>query len=241
MWIFPSPPSLNEFEMTFKRTAALRNMDELRKSVDIVVIDDKPFSPEINLKNSGFKITVLRDIQQISEIADYPIVLCDVNGVGVALSEDTQGAYVMEEIKKLYPEKIVIAYTAGSTISKLVQRAKSVSDGYLRKDASIEDWRDLLDEKIGILASPVVTWKQLRLRLLACGIELADLLQLENIYLKNITKGAAQTKQKLQEQLASSKQSGAWKGELTKFLGSKAFDLALSTIVAGAGVGAAAS
>lgn len=230
MWHFPKPPSLHEYELTYKRSAALRDINEVRKSVDILVIDDKPFSAEVNLKNSGFKITVLRDIQQIIEVVDYSIILCDVNGVGVALSEETQGAYVIEEIKKIYPEKIVIAYTAGSTISKIVQRAKSVADGYLKKDASIEDWRDMLDDKITILADPVITWKKLRLRLLSRDIELSDLMELERLYLINMSKGAAFTRKKLLEKLDNAGQSGSWATELVKFLGSKAFDLAFSTI-----------
>lgn len=209
----------------------MRDMSSLRKSVDIVVIDDKPFSAENNLKNSGFKITVLRDILQIVEIADYSIILCDVNGVGVALSEETQGAYVIEEIKKTYPEKIVIAYTAGSAVSKLVQRAQSKADGYLRKDASIEDWRDMLDQKIAQLADPIVTWKQLRLRLLSKDIELVDLLELEKVYLKNIKNGVAKAREKMQAELNATRTGGAWTGELAKFLASKAFDLALSASV----------
>lgn len=231
MFHFPRPPVLHDIEASYKRSTVMRDMSSLRKSVDIVVIDDKPFSAENNLKNSGFKITVLRDILQIVEIADYSIILCDVNGVGVALSEETQGAYVIEEIKKTYPEKIVIAYTAGSAVSKLVQRAQSKADGYLRKDASIEDWRDMLDQKIAQLADPIVTWKQLRLRLLSKDIELVDLLELEKVYLKNIKNGVAKAREKMQAELNATRTGGAWTGELAKFLASKAFDLALSASV----------
>ena len=231
MFHFPRPPVLHDIEASYKRSTVMRDMSSLRKSVDIVVIDDKPFSAENNLKNSGFKITVLRDILQIVEIADYSIILCDVNGVGVALSEETQGAYVIEEIKKTYPEKIVIAYTAGSAVSKLVQRAQSKADGYLRKDASIEDWRDMLDQKIAQLADPIVTWKQLRLRLLSKDIELVDLLELEKVYLKNIKNGIAKAREKMQAELNATRTGGAWTGELAKFLASKAFDLALSASV----------
>ena len=228
---FPRPPLLHEIEASYRRSTAMRDVSSLRASVDIVVIDDNPFSAENNLKNSGFKITALRDILQVQEVADYSIILCDVNGVGASLSQDTQGAYVIEEIKKIYPEKIVIAYTAGSASSKIVQRARMKADSYLRKDASIEDWRDLLDKQILRLADPIITWKQLRLRLLEKDIELIDLLELESVYLNSISKGASESRAKLQAKLGSTKSGGAWTGELTKFLGSKAFDLALSAAV----------
>jgi DNA-binding NarL/FixJ family response regulator len=59
-----------------------------------------------------------------------------------------QGAYLIEEIKRNYPEKAVIAFTGGATNSNISKRAAAAADDYLRKDASIEDWRELLDKHI---------------------------------------------------------------------------------------------
>ncbi|MBN3790046.1 hypothetical protein [Burkholderia sp. Ac-20353] len=230
MIIFPKPKSLHDFELSYKKSVALRNVNELRQEVEIVAIDDQPFAAETNLKNSGFKITVLRDIQRVNEVDHYSIILCDINGIGLALSQETQGAYVIEEIKKVFPEKIVIAYTAGSPVSKLVQRARAVADGYLKKDASIEEWRDELDMRIKALADPIATWKNLRLRLLKADIELKDLLELEDTFIKAFPKGVKETRDQLNSKL-SGKSAHQWKGELAKFLGSKAFEFAFSALV----------
>lgn len=221
---------LHDVEMRISNSTALRSPAELRNKVDIVAIDDNDFHPETNLRNAGFNIKSIRDIQLISDVEPFSIILCDLNGVGTSLSTDTQGAYVIEEIKSRYPEKIVIAYTANPSTSRLAKRARIAADGYIKKDDSIEEWRDLLDNKIRYISNPIEAWKQLRLRLLARGIELSDLLRLEQIVLKNIDKGVATTRGALEKELKSTDAMSPWKNDLVKFIGSKAFDLAFSAV-----------
>lgn len=219
------PLTLNAAETKFLSSGALTSPSELRKKIPIVAIDDQLFAPERNLKNSGFLIDTLGDIQRVTEVDKYQIVLCDVNNVGLALAKDIQGAYVIEEIKSTYPEKIVIAYTAGSNASKLVIRAKAAADYYIKKDASIDAWRDLLDEVIGSLCNPITTWKKTRIRLLNAGIELQDLMDLEKALLSNLGKGTEQVRYALNRQMDSSAAS-PWKSVVSQFVVSKAFDLA---------------
>lgn len=222
---------LHDVEQKISKSSVLRNVTELRSKVEIVAIDDNEFYPEVNLRNVGFNIKSIRDIQLISDVEPFSIILCDLNGVGVSLSSDTQGAYVIEEIKKRYPEKIVIAYTASSSTTRLAKRAKAIADGYLKKDDSIEEWRDLLDEKIKHLSNPIEVWKILRLRLLSSDIELYDLYKLEQVILKNVDKGVETTKHALEKELSSVDSMSIWKSDVTKFVASKAFDLAFSAIV----------
>jgi DNA-binding NarL/FixJ family response regulator len=159
-------------------------------------------------------------------VEPFSIILCDLNGVGTSLSVETQGAYVIEEIKAQYPDKIVIAYTATPSSSKLAKRAQIAADGYLRKDATIEEWRDLLDSKIKYLSNPIEVWKALRLRLLTKNIELSELIRLEQIVLKNINHDVKTTKAALESELKRIDTSSPWKPVLTKFIESKTFELA---------------
>jgi DNA-binding NtrC family response regulator len=182
------------------------------------------------LKNSGFLIETLSDIQRIPDVEKYQIILCDVNNVGSALSENTQGAYVIEEIKSTYPDKVVIAYTAGSTSAKLVSRARKAADRYIKKDATIEAWRDLLDEEVKSLCNPIDVWKKTRIRLLAAGIELQDLMKLEQALLENLGKGKDSVRSAIQHEVKTADAS-SWKGEVSQFLVSKAFDLAFEYFV----------
>lgn len=200
---------------------------DLRKKINIVAIDDREFPPENNLRNSGFLIQVLNDIKNISEIENFQIILCDLNDIGVNLSPDTQGAYVIEEIKSKYPDKIVIAYTAASLSSKIFQKARQHSDDYLKKDSSIEKWRDLLDEKIKILANPIEAWKAERIRLLNLGMELQELILIEQAFLSNTFKDKESLEKAIKAEVENSIH---WKGEITRFLLSKSLDFAFSYI-----------
>ncbi|WP_321386759.1 hypothetical protein [Alcaligenes phenolicus] len=222
------PLSLREVEATYTRTIAMASAGDLRKRVEIVAIDDQVFYPEANLRNAGFNIITKTDIQHIPEVAPYPIILCDVNGIGTHLNPDGQGAYVIQEIKTNYPEKIVIAYTAGGLNQTIVRQAKLMSDGYLRKDDSIDDWRNLLDSQIKIVLNPIETWKSLRIRLLQKEIELEDLMALEQAVLKNVKSGGEITKEAVKNVLGGQVSSSPWKAEVVRFIASKSFDLAFS-------------
>jgi DNA-binding NarL/FixJ family response regulator len=228
---FPRPKSIAELHQGRGVRTHLRPPADLRQSIKIAVIDDQPFAPEHNLKNNQFKIETFRDVQSVNQLAEFPIVLCDLQGVGMQLAADLQGAYLIEEIKANFPEKAVIAFTGGSANSAISRRAAKAADGYLRKDASIEEWRDLLDQHIRNLSDPVYVWKQLRLRLVKADIAPIELVKLEDAYVRSIAKGANVTKQSIEEVTRSSSLDPAVKKEVASFLGSKAFDLVFQAIV----------
>ena len=234
IFCFPQPKSIVDLERARGITSHLRAPAELRRAIKIAVIDDKPFAPEHNLKNNHFQIETFKDVQSIDQLADYPIVLCDLQGVGMQLAADLQGAYLIEEIKANYPEKAVIAFTGGSGSSNISRRAIKAADSYLRKDAPIEEWRDVLDSHIKNLSDPVFIWKQLRLRLVRAGIAPIDLVKLEDTYVRSITSGAVATKASMEQVTRSSALDPSVKKEITGFLASKAFDLVFQAIAAAA-------
>jgi hypothetical protein len=43
------------------------------------------------------------DIRSLDQIAHYPIIICDVNGVAKAFDSDLEGAYPVSEIRTVYP------------------------------------------------------------------------------------------------------------------------------------------
>lgn len=155
IFCFPKPLSLNDLQRDKEMATRLRSPSDLRRLIQIAVIDDQPFAPEHNLKNNQFQISTYTDIHKIEQIQDFPIVLCDLQGVGLQLASDMQGAYLIEEIKRNYPEKAVIAFTGGATNSNMSKRAAAAADDYLKKDASIEEWRDVLDKHIRNLSDPI--------------------------------------------------------------------------------------
>ena len=222
---WPTPLSINDLQQDKKVSSNLRLPADLRRDIKIAVVDDQPFAPEHNLKNNQFQIVTYTDIHKIEQLAEFPIVLCDLQGVGLQLASDLQGAYLIEEIKRNYPEKAVIAFTGGSTNSNISKRAILAADDYLRKDVSIEEWRDVLDKHIRNLSDPVYVWKQLRLRLIRADISPIDLLKLEHAYVSSIKAGAKNTKATLEEALKTSSSDPLVKREIASFVASKAFEI----------------
>jgi CheY-like chemotaxis protein len=235
IFCFPKPKTINDLERDRGVMAHLKPPSELRKAIKIGVIDDQPFAPEHNLKNNQFQIQTFLDIQRIDQIAEFPIVLCDLQGVGLHLAADLQGAYLIEEIKANYPEKVVIAFTGGSASRNISRRALKTADGYLKKDASIEEWRDVLDKHIRELSDPVIVWRQLRLRLVKAGIAPLDLVKLEDGYVASIRKGAGATKASLEGISSQSDFDPGVRKEITGFLASKAFDLVFEALKSATG------
>lgn len=221
---------LSDAEARVEQKLSEITQHDLRKRIPIVAIDDQEFPPEINLRNSGFSIQTLSDINRITDVDSYQIVLCDLNDIGTNLSPESQGAYVIEEIKSKYPDKVVIAYTAASVNSKLFIKARSVADEYVKKDITIEKWRDLLDEKIKFLSNPIKVWKNERKRLLDHGMELQDLIKIEQILLKNLDNGKDVIKEAINIETGNTS-SATWKGEISRFLLSKTFDYAFDYLV----------
>lgn len=234
VFCFPKPKSINDLQRDKTLAARLRSPAELRKSIKIAVIDDQPFAPEHNLKNNQFQIVTYTDIHKVSQILEYPIILCDLQGVGLQLANDMQGAYLIEEIKRNYPEKAVIAFTGGSANSNISRRAELAADDYLKKDASIEDWRDILDKHIGNLSDPVYVWKQLRVRLMTAEIAPLELMQLEHAYVSNINSGARATRDAIERASIASGSNPVIKKEILNFVTSKAFDLVFEGLKAAA-------
>ena len=122
-------------------------INDLRKKTDILIIDDEIFAPQEYLENNNYRFTNKNDIDNIKDVSEYPIILCDIRGIGKKISAIYEGAFVINEIKKNYPEKIVLAYTASQydpSYNVFIQKA----DDILSKSLSTESWLEVLDKYI---------------------------------------------------------------------------------------------
>ena len=95
--------SINELDDLIRVNRARQDNFALRHNVPVVVIDDQPFDPANNLHHNHYTINHLTDIRTIDDIKIYPIVLCDLQGVGTKLHVELQGAHLIKEIKKHFP------------------------------------------------------------------------------------------------------------------------------------------
>lgn len=177
-----------------ERMLTLKNFGERllakRQEFPILVIDDEAFTPIEFLRRHNYNITYLTDAPSIDVAQRYSVILCDLLGVGQDLNPTRQGVQLISEIKKNYPEKVVIAYTGGGS-SALVEQAIQIADHYLKKDASVEEWLQVLDDSIAELANPAEVWRKLRTRLLAAGATPYQLARLEDTFVNSVLQGKA--------------------------------------------------
>ena len=151
-----------------------------RDTIKICVIDDEGF--DINmLYDLGYKkIYKKMQFENIEEYADYDIILCDVEGVGINLDFEKQGLAVAEQIKNFYPEKVVLLYS-GKNIETFGELPK-VIDGYLRKQSSMNELANSLDAYYKESINPVNVWMKTRDEMIKNNISTKTIAFLEDKY-----------------------------------------------------------
>lgn len=224
MWTRKEWKSVNDIENRVRLSLRQKTPIALRESVQMVVIDDQPFEPATNLSNNHYKINHLTDVHSVSSIASYPIVLCDLQGVGTQLNTDMQGAHLIREIKNNFPEKIVIAYTGGARSSAMAKAAQTHADAFLKKDADIDEWVEALDAAINKVVDPLHTWREYRKRLLDAGATPFQVTQLEDAFVENFWSGAGAVKSKFRVKLDTLGLASDIKSIALNFISSVIFD-----------------
>ena len=164
------------------------SQQKLRENVSIVIIDDDVFPLQGVLEKLGFRFTKKNGTSEDININDYlryDLILCDIAGIATALNSKYQGAFLAHQIKKAFPEKIVISYTSNS-YNPDVYRYQSSLDGIVSKSVGIEEWTSILDEKIRILVDPKEQWIRYRDRLLQEGVDIRLIARMESDYVKAV-------------------------------------------------------
>ena len=181
--LFKTNADLSNF---VRSTSNLQDTKSRRSSVRIAVIDDQPFLPHMILQTYGYKVEQIGDLKSVEEVKNYHLILCDVMGVGRHFGAKAQGATLISEIKKVYPEKIVIAYTGGAAGDPAIQAATERADALIRKDVDGEEWAAKLDE-LGIAAiDPHIIWHKVRTRFVELDVDTKDILLLEDAFVRSV-------------------------------------------------------
>lgn len=162
------------------KTAELLIKPIQRENVKILIIDDEDFLYEEELRSRGFQIHCIKDVEILELVSAYPIVICDIKGVGKSMKMDKGGASLLKELRKKYPSKIFAAYS-GSTFDPTYNTyLEGIS--IIKKDAQLDQWTESLDNLIEKATNPIAKWGALRQFLLGKGIDLLELAKLEHEY-----------------------------------------------------------
>lgn len=105
------------FSFFRKKTEPLpqRDLDEIKLICKILFIDDHKFPVEDILQNSGWRNTRrIKDVESLDqhEVKESHILFVDIQGVGKKLGFQDEGLGLIAALKKKYPIKKVIAYSA---------------------------------------------------------------------------------------------------------------------------------
>ncbi len=179
VWFFGKTHELSELD-NLNRDAEFK-----RNAVDILCIDDQGLQYEEIIRHHGFNIRVLKDIEDIRSVADYPVVICDIKGIGKAFNSPFEGGHIIQEIKKHYPSKVVIAFSGHQFDAKYNKYFK-MSDYVLSKDIDSDQWVDVLDETVRKITSPTEQWQRIRRYLVDNNVSTKVIFQLEQEYISAV-------------------------------------------------------
>ena len=151
-----------------------------RDRFKIAIIDDEDFVFLEELRKSGFDIRKYDDALDLQMFDSYPIIICDINGVGKDFKSPMGGAFLIRELKKKYPLKAYAAYTGSTYDISINNYLEGVS--IIKKDIEIDDWCIEIDNLIRNISDPKEVWLKIRDILLKEEVDLISLANLEDEY-----------------------------------------------------------
>lgn len=128
-----------------------RNEKLEKNSARILFVDDDTrFQVVKIMKSAGWpNVKIIKDVKDLScpEVIEAHIIFVDIQGVGRALGFADEGLGLTLEIKRKYPDKKVIIYSAQTTGDRF-HRALNKADGSLSKNAEPYQFISLVEELI---------------------------------------------------------------------------------------------
>ena len=151
-----------------------------RDRFKIAIIDDEDFVFLEELRKSGFDIRKYDDALDLQMFDSYPIIICDIKGVGKDFKSPMGGAFLIRELKKKYPLKAYAAYTGSTYDISINNYLEGVR--IIKKDIEIDDWCIEIDNLIRNISDPKEVWLKIRDILLKEEVDLISLANLEDEY-----------------------------------------------------------
>jgi len=132
----------------FKPHVPNRTITEIKSFCQILFIDDNQFDVVEILRDAGWNNTKqIFDIDSLdsSDITNAHILFVDIQGVGVALKFKNEGLGLIKALKKKYPTKQVIIYSAEKHGDRF-HESLSLADARLFKNADPFEFQSLVEK-----------------------------------------------------------------------------------------------
>lgn len=173
------------------------SVSDLKKITNILVVDDQEFDYLKDLQKYDFCIRQKYDLTDLSDAAEYDIILCDIRGVGKFLKSKYDGANLIKQLRVKYPNKIIVAYTAEPYEADFESFLEAATHVIAKGTYTIEAWVSLLEKYVKELADPVEQWKKTRKILLDAGVSTIDIAKYESAYVKAVKRKEFESLKKL--------------------------------------------
>ena len=140
--------TINNYINVGTSTQSITSNVKTSKSIQILFVDDQKFDIVEVLKKAGWTNTKrIKDVANLdsTDVKNADVIFVDVNGVGCQLFPKDQGLGLAEAIKKKYPQKYIVLYSA---LSHNFHKAFNVVDTILEKNADPYEFINILDNYI---------------------------------------------------------------------------------------------
>ena len=92
------------------------------------------------LKNQlGYDITTKEDLSNLRDAEGYDIIICDIDGVGLKLGGNN-GIWLLNEINKEYPDKILVLYSNYNQQIRKLMRIKNAAYDLWDKSELVDNY-----------------------------------------------------------------------------------------------------
>jgi hypothetical protein len=143
--------NINTVEHRISENSGIPNEENLKATTKILFIDDnyKEYKIVSILKKAGWtKTNSVKDVNDLDApvIKESDIIFVDINGVGLELFQD-QGLGLASALKKKYPKKKIVIYSAETTGDRFHQALREV-DHCLPKNADAFQFINLIENSL---------------------------------------------------------------------------------------------
>lgn len=155
-----------------------------RSKIKVYVIDDEGFDSDPLISVGYENIKKCIQFQDHNYFQDADIILCDIDGVGGNLDPKKQGISVAENLKSIYPEKIVVIYTS-KNIDMYGGIPESL-DGRIGKNGTMSDLAFELDEYYKKSKDIILVWQKIQKQMIDNNMSMKTIAFTEHFYCKSL-------------------------------------------------------
>jgi len=133
-----------------------QQFDKTKFKARIAVVDDEEISHVKRLRNEGYNISDLNDIDVIDEFIrkKYHVVVLDIQGIGRSIAGSEEGWGILRYLKAECPHVIVIMFTGADWSVTKYKPLVDLADDFIGKDLEYLDFKSKLDSAIKKAFSP---------------------------------------------------------------------------------------